>query len=125
MSNNAKNNNVTVETVAAKAAEEKLVVPPQAEGEKDAVTDEVTAEQDVKLEALEGGKKSLKDRVTALKAKCGEHQKALLALAAASAVTSVVLLKYFAKMNAQELEMSADETVEDTENENTTEESGS
>lgn len=99
--------NVTPADVAAKAAEEKLVtVPAQAEGEKSEETPDLTV--------LEGGKKSLKERLASVGEKLKANKNALVALGAVAAVATVAVVKYV-KQRAEEtvLELVEDEDVAD------------
>lgn len=101
---NAKNSNVTPADVAAKAAEEKLVVPAQADPEE-TTAGEKTAEETPELTVIEGGKKDLKTRVNdkfvGLAGLLGRHKKTLIAVGAAASVAAVAFAKY-AKNKAEE-----------------------
>lgn len=99
----AKNSNVTPQDVAAKAAEEKLVVPAQAEEPKtgDAQADP-KSDGTPELEVIEGGKKSLKERLAELKAKkLHTNKKIVLSVAATIGVATLAFIKY-AKRKAEE-----------------------
>lgn len=111
---NAKNASVTPADVVAKATEEKLVVPAQAEGEKTDATPESTEEQNTgeaeKLTVVDGGKKSLKERLAAVTEKLKENKKAVLAVGAAASVAALAFAKY-AKKKAEEALVVDEETV--------------
>lgn len=121
MSNTAKK--VTPADVVAKAEEEKLVVPAQKVVE---ITDEgvtVVEEQDdpkcdqsePKLTLIEGGKRTLKNKLGGVIAKAGQHKKALLGTIAVVGTVTLVAVKY-AKNKAEEvLDESAAEEI-DSEN---------
>lgn len=102
MANNSKTN-VTPADVAAQAAEEKLVVPAQ--GEK--VTEETVVEEKVEvaeepaLTVIEGGKKSLKERMTALAEKVEKNKKAFIAVGIAAAAATVAVAKVVAKRSLE------------------------
>lgn len=110
MSNNTNAKVVTAESVVAQAVEEKLVVPSQPEGEKaDTVEDVPTAEEKPELEVIEGGKKTLKERVTLVTDKLKENKKVLMAVGAGAGTALVVGVISFAKFAAKK----AAETVEE------------
>jgi hypothetical protein len=103
---------VTPADVAAKAAEEKLVVPAQgdqsaveitAEGVT-AVDEQANTDKDAPetLTLLEGGKKSLKERATKLVAKAKERKKALIGTVAVVGVAAYAGVKILAKKAAEE-----------------------
>lgn len=110
MANNSKTN-VTPADVAAQAAEEKLVektVPTQPQGEKTEVTVEAKAvspeaEKDDKpeLTVLDGGKKSLKERVKALAEKVEKNKKTVIAVGIAAAAATVAVAKVVAKRSVE------------------------
>lgn len=114
--------NVTPETVAAQAAEEKLVVPSQPEGEektaKGAQATEAQEPQEEKggepeLTVIEGGKKSLKERLTAVAKKVEENKKAFIAVGIAAAAATVAVAKVVAKRSLEkELAKAENETDE-------------
>jgi hypothetical protein len=105
MANNSKTN-ATPADVAAKAAEEKLVVPSQNEGEKtkgDVVVEEtieVTAESP-ELTVIDGGKKTLKDRLKSLTEKVEANKKPVIALGIAVAAATVAFAKVAAKRSLE------------------------
>jgi len=116
MANNSKTN-VTPADVAAQAAEEKLVVPAQ--GEK--VAEETVVEEKVEvtteepeLTVIEGGKKSLKDRVTALAKKVEKNKKAFIAVGIAAAAATVAVAKVVAKRSVEK-ELAQAETPDEVE----------
>lgn len=105
MANNSKSN-VTAADVAAQAAEENLVVPTQAEGEKTAKQQEPVVEaakdgEEPTLTVIEGGKKSLKERLTAVAKKVEENKKAFVAVGIAAAAASVAIAKVVAKRSLE------------------------
>lgn len=105
MSNTAKK--ITPADVVAKAEEEKLVVPAQKNVE---ITDEgvtVVEEQDgdqsePKLTLIEGGKRTLKNKLGGVITKAGQHKKALLGTIAVVGTITLVAVKY-AKNKAEEI----------------------
>lgn len=104
MSNNKNNTKVTAESVAAQAAEEKLVVPTQQAEEVKIVTDEVVEEtiKDPELEVIEGGKKSLKERLTSVTEKLKENKKVVAGVAVSVALAAVAFAKFAAKQAVEE-----------------------
>ena len=118
MANNSKASNVTPETVAAQAAEENLVektVPVQGEGKKTGekvhvITDVEEQGGEPELTVIEGGKKSLKDRVTAVAEKVKANQKTFIAVGIAAAAATVAVAKVVAKRSLEkELAKAEDE----------------
>ncbi len=106
---NTQKSSVTPADVAAKAAEEKLVVPQQ--GEK--VTEEkveVTTEEPA-LTVIEGGKKSLKERAKALAEKVEKNKKAVIAVGIAAAAAGVAVAKIIAKRSLEKELAQTEETV--------------
>ncbi|QEQ93542.1 hypothetical protein SEA_GIRLPOWER_43 [Streptomyces phage GirlPower] len=108
MSNN-KNAKVTAESVAAQAAEENLVVPSvPAQNEKASepkVVDVVEETgEDVELEVIEGGKKSLKERLVGVTEKLKENKKVVAGVAVSVALAAVAFAKFAAKQTAEEQE---------------------
>ena len=110
MSNN-KNAKVTAETVAAQAAEENLVVPSvPAQNEKvsepKVVTGEVVEEtaETPELEIVEGGKKSLKERLVGVTEKLKENKKVVAGVAVSVALAAVAFAKFAAKQAVEETE---------------------
>lgn len=106
MANNAKNN-VTAADVVAQAAEEKLVektVPAQSE-KTESVTEEVTVTttetESPELTVLEGGKKTFKERLTALAKKVEENKKLVVAVGVAAAAATVAIAKIAAKKSLE------------------------
>lgn len=100
----AKNTNVTPADVAAKAAEEKLVVPAQAEGEQDGpqVTDEKSDQTEApELTVVVGGKKSLKERLAEVTQKAKDNRKILVGVGATVGAATLLFVKY-AKRKAEE-----------------------
>lgn len=131
MANNSKTN-VTAADVVAQAAEENLVektVPTQDKGEKTEVTVNAKAvspetEKDDKpeLTVLDGGKKSFKERMTALAKKVEENKKVFVAVGIAAAAATVAVAKVVAKrslekeaVKAQKLETMSDEELAEVE----------
>jgi hypothetical protein len=104
------NENVTVEDVVAKAAEQKLVTPtvPAQGDNKDSEQPKLTV-----VEEVEGDeKKSLKDRLEALTEQIKKNKKTLIGVGAAVAVATIAFAK-LAKQKATEVI----ETVADDESE--------
>jgi coenzyme F420-reducing hydrogenase gamma subunit len=101
---NAKNTNVTPADVVAKATEEKLIttVPAQAEEvDVDARTCESQVDESPELTVIEGGKKSLKERLAVVTEKLKENKKVLITVGAAAGVAALAFAKY-AKKKAEE-----------------------
>lgn len=115
MSNNtaAKKTTVTPSDVVAQATEEKLVVPAQAEGEKKVVepidvqkgndTDD-QADEVVSLTLLEGGKKTLKGKLSSVADKVRENKKAVLGTVAVVGVITLAVVKYAKKAAVEVLD---------------------
>ncbi|QAY17167.1 hypothetical protein SEA_MADAMATO_49 [Streptomyces phage Madamato] len=104
MSNTAKNNKTTAESVVAQAAEEKLVtptVPAQSENasEPKVVTGEVVEEttETPELEVVEGGKKSLKERLESVTEKLKENKKVVAGVVVTVGLAAVAFAKFAAK----------------------------
>lgn len=126
--------NAAAKTTAAdlveQAVEEKLVVPAQAEGEAKDVeettaADTETNENGPELKVIEGGKKSLKERLAGVTEKLKKNQKALIAVGAAASVAALAFAKY-AKKKAEEAlveEQVEPEPFEDTSDATETDES--
>lgn len=120
---NAKNSNVTPADVAAKAAEEKLVttVPAQAEGEQ-TVEEPKTGEQEPKLTVVEGGKKSLKERLAEVAKTAKDNRKVLVGVGATIGAAALLFVKY-AKRKAEEALVEAAESDEVADDQPATDES--
>lgn len=124
---NAKNSNVTPADVAAKAAEEKLVttVPAQAEGEQDGpqVTDKKSDQTEApELTVVEGGKKSLKERLAEVAKTAKDNRKVLVGVGATIGAATLLFVKY-AKRKAEEALVEAAESDEVADDQPTTDES--
>jgi len=103
MSNN-KNVKVTAESVAAQAAEEKLVVPAQSE-KKALETQSVEETPEApELEVVEGGKKSFKERLVGVTEKLKENKKVVAGVAVSVALAAVAFAKFAAKQAVEETE---------------------
>lgn len=102
MANNSKST-VTPADVAAKAAEEKLVVPAQGERvtEETVVEEKVEVTVEPELTVIEGGKKTLKERLTVLAKKVEENKKTVVAVGIAVAATTVAVAKVVAKRSLE------------------------
>jgi coenzyme F420-reducing hydrogenase gamma subunit len=111
----------TAADLVDQAVEEKLVVPAQAEGEAKVEETGNAAEttETPELKVIEGGKKSLKERLSEVTGHLKKNQKALIAVGAAASVAALAFAKY-AKKKAEEtleLEQVEPELIEDTETE--------
>jgi hypothetical protein len=108
----SKNTNaVTPADVAAMAEEKNATVPAQA-------TPEVTTDSETPdLTVIDGGKKSLKERLSSLAVKVKANKNAFIAVGAVAAVAAVAVVK-FVKQQAEEVILesvgSDDEVAEDT-----------
>ena len=115
---NTSKTSVTPADVAAKAAEEKLIVPNQAEGiekskdEQTTVADETSQGSDPELTVIQGGKKTLKERLTAVAKKVEENKKAVIALGIAAAATTVAIAKVVAKRSLEKELAKAEDEVD-------------
>ena len=96
----------TVETVVAKAKEEKLVTVPAQDGPQEPLTGEKVAEEtsEVKLEVIEGGKKSLKERLAFAKKKVQNHHKVVAAVTSAVITVGIIALAKQLKKQAEVVE---------------------
>ncbi|QPX71435.1 hypothetical protein SscP1EGY_37 [Streptomyces phage SscP1EGY] len=113
MANNSKTN-VTAADVAAKAAEEKLVVPAQGEKvtEETVVEEKIEVTEEPELTVIEGGKKTLKERAKALAEKVKANQKTVVAVGIAAAAATVAVAKVVAKRSVEkELTQAENETA--------------
>ena len=121
MSNNAPKKTVTTSDVVEQAVEENLVVPAQKKVE---ISEEgVTVVEEPKtgegpeltvIEGEKGAKKSLKERVEAVRALATKHKKALVVLGIAGATASVALYRNFKAQAAEIVEEVAEEQTETT-----------
>ncbi|WPJ30791.1 hypothetical protein [Streptomyces phage Psst4] len=112
MSNN-KNTKVTAESVAAQAAEENLVVPTVPAQNEKASEGQTTPSRVVdapvkgdteapELEVVEGGKKSLKERLVGVTEKLKENKKVVAGVAVSVALAAVAFAKFAAKQAVEE-----------------------
>jgi len=110
MANNSKTN-ATPADVAAKAAEEKLVVPAQGEKttQETVVEEKVETTEEPTLTVIDGGKKSLKDRLTALAKKVEENKKTVIAVGLAVAAATVAVAKVAAKRSLENEDAQAED----------------
>lgn len=100
--------------VAAKAVEEKLVVPAQAEGEQDGPKEPLSGEKDApELSVIEGGKKTLKERFAQVAEKVKANKKNVaIAVGAAASVATLAFVQYAKKKaEAALFEAANEETV--------------
>lgn len=102
MANNSKST-VTPADVAAQAAEEKIVVPSQGEKvtEETVVEEKIEVTEEPELTVIEGGKKTLKERLTALAKKVEENKKTVVAVGIAAAAATVAVAKVVAKRSLE------------------------
>lgn len=104
----AKNStNVTPADVAAKAAEEKLVVPAQAEGEKVEPQEVVEKNTDGNTDETPE-KKSVKDRLAGLTEKLKQNKKTLIGVAAVAGAATFTLVKYVKSQATEVVELDGD-----------------
>lgn len=113
---------VTPADVVAKAAEENLVsVPAQAEGEKKVVepTDVQKADDsgddqsEPKLTLIEGGKRTLKNKLSGVVSKAAQHKKALLVTVGLVGAVTYAVVKNAKKAAAEVLDENTTELTED------------
>lgn len=91
----------TAADLVDQAVEEKLVVPAQAEGE--AKIEETTEAPELKV--IEGGKKSLKERLSEATGHLKKNQKVLIAVGAAASIAALTFAKYAKKKAEEALEL--------------------
>ena len=115
MSNNAKNSNVTAESVAAQAAEDKLVTPTVPAQSQPAPDQEVVVEdtETPHLVLVDGGKKTLKERMAFVAKKLKENKKVVSGVAVAVVLAAVAFSKFAVAFSAEQTE----ENEENEENE--------
>lgn len=97
----------TAADLVDQAVEEKLVVPAQAEGEAKVEETENAAEttEAPELKVIEGGKKSLKERLSEATGHLKKNQKVLIAVGAAASIAALTFAKYAKKKAEEALEL--------------------